>query len=263
MSKKTALNIIPKHRIVYCNENQKVVKLFDIFLNNYRRIPVVSSGKLKGIVCITDLLDFLGAGEKYHQFARVKNLLNVSVKKIMTGNPYTIKADTELEEVLNFFKERERGAYPVISRGSIKGMITEWDILKLYRGSDLKVKDIMTEKPFTTKKEDSVFSVSKMMVRGGFRRLPVIENGFLVGIITPSDILYHLYSKNKALSLRKDKVPIKQIMRKGVLTTRPDTRIDSVVKLMLERKIGGMPVTEDMELLGIITERDIVNSIKI
>ena len=83
---------------------------------------------------------------------------------------------------------------------------------------------VFIKKPFTAKKSDAVFDVSKMMVRGGFRRLPVVEDGVLVGIITPSDILHHLYSKKK--DLRKDRIPIKQIMKKSVITVTPKTRMN-------------------------------------
>ncbi|MBL7206539.1 MAG: CBS domain-containing protein [Candidatus Aenigmarchaeota archaeon] len=252
-------------KIISCDENQNIRELFKIFLNNYRRVPVTGDGEIKGMVCLTDLLDYLGAGERHQFFLDSKSPLDVSIKKIMIGNPYIIKAGMKPKGIIKIFKKTGRGAYPVVSGKKLTGMITEWDILNIVKNevSNLNVGDIMSTKPFTVKKNDTIFDASKMMVKGGFRRLPIVENGFLLGIITPSDILYHLYSKNKVFSLRKDKILIKQIMRKNVLSARPDTGIGKIMNFMIRRKIGGLPVTEDRELLGIITERDIVNLVNI
>lgn len=95
------------------------------------------------------------------------------------------------------------------------------------------------------------------------RRLPIVdEAGKLVGIITQSDIFsvspshvtdvqeFNLYYTNAH-------VPVKEFMTRDVLTVAPDCAISDVAQLMLDHKISGLPVVENGDIVGVITESDI------
>jgi CBS domain-containing protein len=125
----------------------------------------------------------------------------------------------------------------------------------------IKVHEAMVERPIFVQKGYSVYDVAKMMCRGGFRRLPVVEDNILLGIVTPTDILLHLrrdFTKNKLVSGR---TRVEEIMKKEPFTINADADLFSAVSIMKSCKVGGLPVVEDDELIGIITERDIVDAL--
>jgi CBS domain-containing protein len=94
------------------------------------------------------------------------------------------------------------------------------------------------------------------------RRLPVVENGRLVGIVTLGDIREASPSAATSLSIYElnyllSRLTIGQIMTRDPITITPDTSIEAAARLMLEHKIGGLPVVDGTRVVGIITESDI------
>ncbi len=100
--------------------------------------------------------------------------------------------------------------------------------------------------------EDHLATVQKKMREGGFRRTPVVENGRLVGIVTDRDIRQHFGF------LEKTKVNV--AMSEKLVTVAPQTTLEEAALLLLKHKIGGLPVVEDGQLVGIITTSDILQA---
>jgi CBS domain-containing protein len=95
------------------------------------------------------------------------------------------------------------------------------------------------------------------------RRLPVLNaSGQLVGIVTEGDINRvsdsHITDvRDYSLYHRVADLPIREIMTRTVVTVTPDTPILVVARLLLEHRIGGVPVLEDGQVIGMITESDL------
>jgi CBS domain-containing protein len=95
------------------------------------------------------------------------------------------------------------------------------------------------------------------------RRLPVVDDaGRLVGIVTEGDI--NQVSDSPATDVRDfnlyhrvGDLPIRDIMTHPVVTVPPDTSIMEVAQLLLEHRIGGVPVVEEGQVIGVITESDL------
>lgn len=125
------------------------------------------------------------------------------------------------------------------------------------------VKDVMTPNPITVKPDTSFQDALKLIRDKGIRRLPVVdENGKLVGIVTEKDLLYASPSKATTLDIWElsyllSKLKVKDIMTRGVITVSEDLPIEEAAKIMADKKVGGLPVMRDGELVGIITETDI------
>lgn len=102
-----------------------------------------------------------------------------------------------------------------------------------------------------------------LMTKEGFRRLPIVDKqGKLIGIVTNLDLLHASPSDATSLSVWElnyliSKVTVKEIMTKDVITTSKDTPIEEAARIMADYKIGGLPVIEDREVVGIITETDL------
>ena len=125
------------------------------------------------------------------------------------------------------------------------------------------VKDRMTKHPLVVGEKDSVPETHKYMQAQNVRHLPVVDAaGKMVGLVAEEDLLKAEPSIATTLSIWEihsllDKLKVKDVMVRDVLTTSEDTPIEEAAQLMLERKIGCLPVMRKGELVGIITESDI------
>jgi acetoin utilization protein AcuB len=90
------------------------------------------------------------------------------------------------------------------------------------------------------------------MQKGGFRRLPVVRDGQVVGIITDRDLREH--------AGYLDRTSVKAAMSKGLCTVTSATTVEAAAQLMLKQKIGGLPVVEKSRLIGIITTSDVLQA---
>jgi CBS domain-containing protein len=124
------------------------------------------------------------------------------------------------------------------------------------------VRDWMTVDPVTIKPGLSVSGAYQLMKDRHIRRLPVVEDGRLVGIVTLGDLRAAVASPEANLNIfemafHMKRFTVMQIMTHQVVTVTPDTPIEVACKLMLKHKIGGLPVVADGRLVGILTESDV------
>jgi len=119
------------------------------------------------------------------------------------------------------------------------------------------VRDCMTRNPVTVRPESDPLAAVSLLKSGGFRRLPVIdEAGELVGIVTRHDLEVFL-SKAGSPGVIKRQHRVDQVMGCDVVVVSPDCPLEEAASLMVKHKIGSLPVVEDGQLVGIITETDI------
>ncbi|HXL01620.1 MAG TPA: CBS and ACT domain-containing protein [Candidatus Atribacteria bacterium] len=124
------------------------------------------------------------------------------------------------------------------------------------------VKDRMNKEVVTVPPSTTVLEAEKIMKDKNIRRLPVVEKGELVGIVTYNDLLEASPSKATTLSRFEityllSKMSVAEIMTREVIYTKPDTPIEEAALIMNKNQIGGLPVVEAGRVVGIITESDI------
>lgn len=114
------------------------------------------------------------------------------------------------------------------------------------------VRERMTRPAVTVSQEADLQQALALMQQKRLRRLPVVDRkGKLVGIVVERDLLM------AASRFAGSHVEIGEFMTKNVVTATPDMTMTQVAKTMLELRIGGLPVIENGEIAGIITESDI------
>jgi acetoin utilization protein AcuB len=111
----------------------------------------------------------------------------------------------------------------------------------------------MTRNPSFITPQDTLAQAKKMMDDGHFRRLPVVENGKLEGIITERDLRQHWGYL--------DSTKVSAAMTSGPVTISPSVKVEDAVGLMLKYKIGGLPIIEDGKLIGILSTSDVLKAL--
>jgi acetoin utilization protein AcuB len=125
------------------------------------------------------------------------------------------------------------------------------------------VKDWMTKDPVTITDETSMMKAIHMMKERRFRRLPVLHEGRLVGMVTDRDLKEASPSKATTLDVHElyyllAELQIKEIMSRNPLAVHPEDTVEHAAQLMLEKTISGLPVVDTTgHLVGIITQSDV------
>ncbi len=125
-----------------------------------------------------------------------------------------------------------------------------------------QVRDWMTPNPVTVGPKSTLPEAHKLMMERDFRRLPVIDRGKLIGIITLGDVREAGPSSATTLSIFElnyllAQLTVDKIMTHNPVTVAPEATIRDAAKLMLQHEVGALPVVDADQLVGIITESDI------
>jgi CBS domain-containing membrane protein len=134
-------------------------------------------------------------------------------------------------------------------------------------GKEGAVREIMMGNPVTLKPGDTLDLANDIISLGRIRHIPVVEDGRLVGLLSERDLIgaaateiFGLKQKRKSALLKT--VLIKDVMKKKVITTKPDTSIKAAAHLMADKKIGCVPVIENETLVGLLTTTDILRYVE-
>src|SRR5574341_1277415 len=130
------------------------------------------------------------------------------------------------------------------------------------RSGRLRVVDVMTREPFTVTVTDTIGEADDLMSQNKIRQLPVVKGKELVGIITDRDIRSFLSGALLASPDQREmalKTRIREIMTSEPITVSPDDDLEEVVEVLIEEKVGGIPVVDETEgLVGIGTYVDVL-----
>ncbi len=124
------------------------------------------------------------------------------------------------------------------------------------------VQDVMTPDPITVTVDATLPEIAHLMVDKKIRRVPVLDrDGRLVGIISDRDVRENMPSPATTLSKWEintllDKLKAEEIMTSPVIVATPDCPLEEAARVLIDKKIGALPVIQNGDLVGIITETD-------
>ena len=129
----------------------------------------------------------------------------------------------------------------------------------------MRVRDLMSADPIAVSPDTTVFDARQTMVKERIRHLLVTEGQRLLGIVTDRDIRLNLPSQATSLSVWEvnyllARLTVEEVMTTGVIIIGPDQNARNAARLMLEHKIGALPVLDAGRLIGIITETDVLRA---
>jgi acetoin utilization protein AcuB len=125
----------------------------------------------------------------------------------------------------------------------------------------VKIKDIMTTNVVTIPSSTSITDAKRIMEAHRFTRLPVVDKGKLLGIVTVKRLEQVSPSMATSLSVWElayilDKTTVKEIMEKVVLTVSPDMNAEEAIEMAQSHKVGSLLVVENNQIVGIVTTND-------
>jgi len=264
---------IAKSQVVTIAPTTPVYDAIQIMVKEgFRRMPIVDPGtkKLLGVVTATDVINYLGGGEKF-QIIQKKyagnffKAINEPIKSLMTSKVISIPTTAKISDSIDLMKKHKVGGLPVVDEhGHVWAIVTERDILTLFSGKirGAKVVDLMSKNVITAKPETTIIEAEKIMIKHGFRRLPITSNNEFVGMATVRSILRFFGSGQVFKHLQSGTInqvlqtSVLEVTMKDVPTIQPDADIGEAAKTMQEKNVGSLPVIANKKLVGIITERD-------
>ena len=124
------------------------------------------------------------------------------------------------------------------------------------------VRDIMTSSPVSLQKDDKLSLAEEVMTGGRIRHLPILDGERLVGVLSEADLFHSAF---KVLHFRPDEqrkfvksLKVEDVMSKHVVSVPADTSIRAAARLMMEKKLGCLPVVEGERLCGLVTKSDML-----
>ncbi len=235
--------------------------------NRVRRLFITDAKKkLEGVVSATDIVDFIGGGElnkivknKHNGFLEIA--ANEHVRLIMSEKVKSIPANSSMKDALIKMYTENVGALPIVDNDRVVGVVTERDFIPLISKYyfNAKVSDYMSREVVTGTDGMTIGDVAKVMIRNGFRRLPIIQEDELVGIVATIDIV-RAFSENPRSDLLETQ--ISKIMNRPI-TISPDELVSNAADLMDRSSVGGLTVVKGNKLVGVITERDLLKAVSV
>jgi CBS domain-containing protein len=126
----------------------------------------------------------------------------------------------------------------------------------------MKIVDVMTKDPLTVTPTETIGQADELMNTNKIRQLPVVQGKDLVGIVTDRDIRSFLSgSLLEGVAAREEALntEVREIMTTEPMSVSPDDDLQEAIELMIDEKIGGIPVVDETEgLVGIVTYVDVL-----
>jgi len=184
------------------------------------------------------------------------DIFNLKAKDLMSEDLVTLTPDTPIGDAVRILIDNNVGGAPVLEGNIIRGIFTEREVIKFIANLQFSgiVDSIMNTKVETISQNSTILDAAKIMTLKNIRRLPIVNEYRMIGIITAADIVKYL-DKNKKIG---------NVLEAGTKNPWSISRYTSIVdaaKFMRDKRIGTLPVVDDDKLVGIVTERDLMQSL--
>ena len=243
----------------------------------YRLTVVDSKRRVRGVLSGLRILDLIagrrGEGIKRRAGKGFEPFLRQPIHLFVSEYLHKLASNIPLKGVISYIVENKVGHIVLVDQMNVlQGVITErcfLDRLPL-KSFGINVSDLMTTQVYTVTPAHSLADAAIEMAAHGVRRLPILEDKRLRGVITVTDILKHLISSEyhvEAVLSKKDMskfmlTPVKTIHTTSPHSLSPTDDISELLGLMKQGQDTGFPVVDpEGRLAGIVTSRDIVTKL--
>ncbi len=195
---------------------------------------------------------------------------NLLARDVMQYGVLSIEEEEPIHKAIRMLAEHDISGLPVTKGVRLTGMVSGKDLLALlYKREYLPglVKDYMTSDVICCDVGTPLPVVHQQLSAHAFRRVPILSGGRLVGMITRADLVAVYRERFRPPRAWPDvtgsnELLAEDVMRRGLLTIGPDAPLYDAMNLIVRHHVTGLPVVDDgMNLLGIITEKDLLDCV--
>lgn len=254
--------------------------LQSIVTDQYERVePDARAGSLRSTLSqdTTDAVLVVDDGVVGAVLARdlLRSRLNDDAEARALAEPVPcIEWGTGIREVARLLVENDTTVAPVVDDGGLHGVVTRDSLLRSVSAdlSALDVSEVHTRAPVTARREATMGEVINDLRENDISRLPVIEDGDLVGVATTGDLVEFAVRGTETVSAgdrggeKSDllDLPVENVMSRPAVTTTPDRSVQSALETMFERDRDGLVVVgEDRPdtVLAVLTKTDVLRAL--
>jgi CBS domain-containing protein len=257
--RKMKIKQVMTKKIINVNKNDDLRYVLDLMEKyDITKIPVMDNHKLVGIVTDNKIADKLGSIRSKGIPAARMHASSVIDKKF---NPVT--PDDDVETILKTVGEPGLTMLPVIEKEELVGVITKADLLPLIKRKK-KIKEVMNEEIHTVSPGDRVVHARRILLDNDIARIPVVNEGKVVGIVSDREIAFAFAKVKKSFSLgqqhyRIRELLVKDVMKKNVVTLPGNATIKDAADLMIKKDIGCIPIVDNKDkIMGMLTRTDLL-----
>lgn len=176
-----------------------------LMTHNFRRVPILRRGNIVGIISRADLIK-ANQGKFKPESISEETARNKDIPKardVMKCGLVTITKRVPIYDAMEILATRDITGLPVVDNYmNLVGIISEKDMLKLLYDSTAEpgnVEDFMTKEVVSFNHDDNLFDICRCLMNNNFRRVPILDQDRLVGIISATDIILYILRKKSAL----------------------------------------------------------------
>ena len=224
------------------------------------KIPVVEHKKLIGMVTDNVIAYKLGSIRKRGVPASRLHASSVTDKNVECISP-----DTDVKTILKKVGKPGPTMLCIVENDNLVGVITKADLLPLV-DSKKQIREIMKKELHIVSPVDRVIHARRIMIDQDIARLPVVNQGELVGMISDNEIAFALASVKKSFPLGRqkhklDELLVQDVMKIPALWTEPNTTATDAASIMLKKNVGALPLIEKGKIVGIVSRTDLLSTI--
>jgi CBS domain-containing protein len=253
---------IMQTKLITVDKDESLDKVIELMKkHDITKFPVLEKGKFVGIVSDEEIVSKLGAKRQRRILPSSLKVSSAMVKQIKS-----MRSATDLRELVDLCKKESVATIPVIDGDELKGILTKSDLLKLVK-SKKPLKEIMKREVYVVSPKDRLVHARRLMIDKGIERLPVLEVGKVVGIISSMDIAIFLaYFKDhvpvKYQKARLKNLRVEDAMKRDVILTGENMPASKAAEIMKSKNVGCLPiVSSDNKIKGIISRTDLIRLI--
>lgn len=254
---------VMREDVVVVSPDDDVVSVGDALVARRHSSAVVASdGRVVGMVSKESFLTSV-------KYVGTNALSDYRVADFMEKSVECVSPEDDVVEAVDklLYVPYRIDRIPVLSGGDIAGILSKGDLVSAFseefRGR-FKVKDLMEYKPVVAYDYMTIPELLGKLELSGEKRVLVMEGARLVGVVTILDLSMALFKKKKEFPGEDvfSLLSVEEVMTKNPVTTKSRVDAAEAAKVMVDKKIGGLPVY-DKELSGLISKTDVIKGYKI
>ncbi len=177
---------------------------------------------------------------------------DITVEEVMVRDVASAELPGSRDEVLEILKRKHISGVPIVKNGELVGIVTRTDLLKNPEEEQIAI--LMTRNPITISPDNSIVDAARIILENNIRRLPVVEDHSLAGLITIADLVGTIAKLNI-------KTPIGGYIGNNVVSVWSETPLSVVGEIMELADVKAVPILDtNLTLVGVAADKDLINA---